>query len=246
MSLTRRDLCIAPPITAPRALALGGLLLLATAAGCKKERPVPPGPSGLPPLPEGAQARQQQPAARPMHAPQDPAAGAMPAGHPPVLKGASEQQAPAAEAPDPNARLSGVIKLSDKLRAKLPKEGTPIFIMVRAAPAGGGRTGGPPLAATKLTAGQWPLRFEVTGADAMLPGVKLQGNVVVTARVDQDGDAMTKQKGDLEGASKPVSLPADKIELVLDTERTEDAGSPLPPGAMGGGRGGGGLPPGHP
>lgn len=242
MSQTRRVLCFAP-----RVLSIGALLLLA-AAGCKKERAVPPGPSGLPPLPEGSQAR-QPPASRPVHAPQDPGAGAMPAGHPPVLKGVSEQQQPAAEPPDPNARLSGVIKLSDKLRARLPKEGTPIFIMVRAAPAAGGKLGGPPLAATKLSAGQWPLRFEVTGADAMLPGVKLQGNVVVTARVDQDGDAMTKQKGDLEGASKPVSMPADKIELVLDTERTEDAGSPLPAGGMGGMPGGGAhgaLPPGHP
>jgi hypothetical protein len=102
---------------------------------------------------------------------------------------------------------------------------------------------GPPLAVQRYTVGAWPMPFELTQDNVMLSGTKLQGKVVLTARVDQDGDAMTKQVGDIEGVSAPVTVPAQGVELVLDQVRTQAAGGPSPTG-MGGG--GGGMPPGHP
>ena len=45
----------------------------------------------------------------------------------------------------------------------------------------------------------------------MIAGTKLAGKVMVTVRVDKDGDAMTKNPGDVTGQSKPVEPPAKKV-----------------------------------
>ena len=42
------------------------------------------------------------------------------------------------------------------------------------------------------------------------------GEVIVTARYDQDGDAMTKQPGDITGQAR-LKLPAANVQIVLDT-----------------------------
>ena len=47
-------------------------------------------------------------------------------------------------------------------------------------------------------------------------GTGFAGDVVVTARYDQDGDALSKQPGDVSGEVK-ATIPADKLDLALDT-----------------------------
>ena len=49
----------------------------------------------------------------------------------------------------------------------------------------------------------------VTGGGVVL-------GVIVTARYDQDGDALTKQAGDLTGQAR-VKVPAEAVALALDT-----------------------------
>lgn len=70
-----------------------------------------------------------------------------------------------------------------------------------------------------------------------MPGLSLRGQVVLSARIDGDEDAMTKQPGDIEGM-QVLTVPATTVELRLDKVRTEAAGSPSPPG-LGAGMGGG-------
>lgn len=155
----------------------------------------------------------------------------MPPDHPPVLQGAQPVPDPAA-APEPGARIQGVLRIADRLRNRV-QPGATIFLAARAFPQAG-----PPLAVKRLVAGTWPLSFDISDADAMMAGTSLRGKVTITARVDQDGDAMTRQVGDIEGVSQPVEVGASGVEVLLDTLRTEAAGAPSPPGL--------GLPSGHP
>ena len=64
----------------------------------------------------------------------------------------------------------------------------------------------------------FPLRYTLTGRHVMTPGTVLSGSVRVSARVDQDGDALSKQPGDLTGAHpKAVRVSGDPIHFTLDT-----------------------------
>lgn len=216
-------------------LSLSGALCAAL-PGCKKEREVPPPPPSLPAQAGGAGQTHENP---------------MPADHPPMLRGHSEgpapgtaaapSAAPAAAPSDPGgATLKGNLALSDKVKDKV-KPGTTIFLVARTAFEGGAT--GPVLAVKKLTTGAWPQPFELSQGDVMMAGMNLSGKVVLTARIDQDGDAMTKMVGDVEGVSKPIDLPKGDVELVIDTVRTTAAGGPSPPNL---GQPSGGMPPGHP
>lgn len=250
MQTVRRVLCVS-------------LLALPLTLGCsKKERQVPPGPPPLPAM--GGNAAQK---GHDVHGGTSTGmgmgmghGGQMPSDHPPILRSRAEEAAagaapampaghgapsemPAAQAGGDGV-VSGTIKLSDKIKDKAPKGATLFLIAKTASEAGIGV--GPPVAVQRYAAGTWPLPFELTQANVMLEGTTLQGKVVISARVDQDGDAMTKQVGDLEGVTKPIVVPAKGIELVLDTVRTQEAGAPSPPNMGGGGMGGGQMPPGHP
>jgi len=84
-----------------------------------------------------------------------------------------------------------------------------LYVIVRVA----GRAGGPPLAVKRLPA-EFPAEFRVTAADSMVPGTPLVPAMDLTVRLDQDGDAMSKQEGDLMGTVGPVAI-GDTIEVVL-------------------------------
>jgi hypothetical protein len=148
----------------------------------------------------------------------------LPPGHPPVAGGPAEGAAPSGmpgmqgTTPgdiqfDPKTVLSGVIKLDPKLKGSV-KEGDVIFLVARQFDPSGVQ--GPPLAVRKLTVGTFPLNFSLDSRDAMLTGTTLSGKVVITARVDKDGDAMTKNPGDVVGQSKAVSPPNAKVVVDLD------------------------------
>lgn len=222
MNKSRRELSGLAGLAACALLAASPLL------GCsKKERSVPPGPPGLPPASAGASAS----GGDRVH---PPTSTAMPADHAQALRGRSEQPT---DSPPPTPAIRGSLNLADNVKAKVPAGGT-IFLIARGILPTGGP--GPVLAAKRLTVGAWPQPFELSANDVMLAGMSLQGKVVLGARVDQDGDAMTKQAGDVEGISAPVEVPATGVVVLLDKLRTESAGAPSPPGM------GGSLPAGHP
>jgi hypothetical protein len=114
---------------------------------------------------------------------------------------------------DPNRRIVGTIKPHAKAKDRLAAGGAVFVIVKKAGPDGA--PVGPPLAVDKLTWQKDELKFTMTEAQAMIGGTELVGDVVVTARYDQDGDALSKQPGDVVGEIR-VKVPADNVTLTLD------------------------------
>lgn len=147
----------------------------------------------------------------------------MPPGHPPIGGsaggGTPDVAAMGIPGPDPNRpinpnnRVKGVIKIHPKAKDRVAAGGA-VFVIVKRAGADGAPQG-PPLAVEKLTWQKDELPFELTEKQAMIAGTELTGDVVVTARYDQDGDALSKQPGDVTGSVR-VKVPADKVTLTLD------------------------------
>lgn len=115
---------------------------------------------------------------------------------------------------DPTHRVAGVITVDPKLKDRV-KSGTAVFVIVKRAGPDGAPSG-PPLAVDKLTWSGDHVAFELTEAQAMVAGTDLTGSVVVTARYDQDGDALSREPGDVTG-QVGVKIPADHVKLTLDT-----------------------------
>ncbi len=115
---------------------------------------------------------------------------------------------------DPTRYVKGVIKIHQKALGRT-KTGIPLFIVVKRADPSGQPTG-PALAVDKLTWNNADISFELTEKQAMVGGTELTGDVVVTARYDQDGDALSKEAGDIVGQAR-VKLPADNVQIWLDT-----------------------------
>jgi hypothetical protein len=115
---------------------------------------------------------------------------------------------------DPKSVISGVLRLDDKVKANV-KEGDAVFLVARQHDPSGAK--GPILAVKKLSAGRWPQAFQLDNRDAMMTGTKLGGKVVITVTVDKDGDAITKNPGDVTGTSRPLDVPSEKVVVTLDT-----------------------------
>jgi len=113
--------------------------------------------------------------------------------------------------PPPEGSVSGVIKVAPAVADKV-KPGDTIYVIAR-----NGATNAA-IAVVRLTApAQWPLPFMLSGSHTMQPGSGLFGKVKVEARVDKDGDAMTKNPGDVVGEVQGlVEVPATDAVITLD------------------------------
>lgn len=125
------------------------------------------------------------------------------------------------QAPDPNRAvdpskfLKGSISTA-KNTAGLVKPGAIIFVSVRPINKATGESLGSPLAVERFDIQSLPVEFHLTGAHTMVAGTAFEGDVMVYARVDSDGEASSKLAGDVEG-SVMASIPAEGLSLVLDT-----------------------------
>lgn len=214
--------------TALRSALLSALLL----AACKETAaptasPVAPGPAtampaGHPgaampphgglgaPSPHGAGGPTSMPAGHgaagmPPHGAGGPTAGpgALPPGHPAVAPG----------------DVRGAVRLDARLAADV-KPGSTLFVMARRdAPAG---QKGMLLAAKKVPvtgAAMFPYAYVLTQDNVMMQGTALDGIVRVSARIDQDGDALSKVPGDVEGVCPaPASVGSSGVDLTLDSK----------------------------
>jgi hypothetical protein len=115
---------------------------------------------------------------------------------------------------DPSHHIKGVIRVDAKAKAHVTNGGA-VFVIAKHVDAAG-KPSGPPLAVQKLTWQNDELPFELSEVNAMVGGTELTGDVVVLAHYDQDGDALSKQPGDVTGQVR-VKIPADGAKLVLDT-----------------------------
>ena len=89
-------------------------------------------------------------------------------------------------------------------------EGAVLFVIARS------QAGGPPLAVKRLPAGPFPLSFEIGAQDVMIAGRPFAGPILLSARVDVDGDPLTRSAGDLAALSElPLEPGARLVGLVL-------------------------------
>lgn len=195
------------------------MLCALTATGCEQKHDVPtaPEPRGLPPISvEQMTDRGALPHAEHPLTTGDPHGGTMPPGHPSGGAAAPGMEAlsPGEIAFDKKTVIAGALQLDAKVKDKV-SAGDVIYLVVRAMPTG--ETPGLILAVKRIEATSFPMPFQLDSRDAMVVGTQLKPPVMVTARVDKDGDAMTKQPGDVTGSATVKSLPLDKLKLNLDT-----------------------------
>ncbi|MFO0727223.1 MAG: zinc ribbon domain-containing protein [Myxococcota bacterium] len=114
----------------------------------------------------------------------------------------------------PGSPVAGTIRLAPGLE---PIKGA-LFIVFRAQ---GSPDKGPPIAVMKIDSPSLPAPFEVGPANVMLEGMPFSGPFDVYARIDADGNAMTREAGDLEmSAPKSGVLPGQRgVEVVIDKRR---------------------------
>jgi hypothetical protein len=89
-------------------------------------------------------------------------------------------------------------------------EGTTIYVIAR--PAGALR--GPPIAAARLSATAFPMRF-VIGPENSMTGAPFPDKALLQARVDFDGDPMTRDPGEPSAILDGVARGATEVRLVL-------------------------------
>jgi tetratricopeptide (TPR) repeat protein len=105
--------------------------------------------------------------------------------------------------------VSGVIDLDASARAAV-RPGAIVFVMLRDASFGAG----PPLAARRLPASSFPLAFEIGQGDVMAGG-QIPDEVLVEARLDSDGDPITRPPSDPYGRQENVKIGTQGLRLVL-------------------------------
>ena len=113
---------------------------------------------------------------------------------------------------DPNAHkndVSGTISMAPGVQAAIhPNAG--LFVFARPE----GVDTGPPLAVRKHGIFDFPFEFEIGQLNTMIEGSLFEGNLTLTARLDQDGNRKSSP-GDIEGFVKVK--PGDKnVELLLN------------------------------
>lgn len=115
--------------------------------------------------------------------------------------------APAAtSAPGAGGGISGTL---DAPGQKLPP-GSTIFVYARSP----GQERGMPLAVTRLSSSTFPVSFQLGAGDSPMGG-GITGPVVITARVDGDGNPATHDPSDLEGRSGTVEPGATGVAIRL-------------------------------
>jgi len=211
-----------------RALVVAAVLAMGLWATSGCERGARSGaPSDLPPLPPAPVSG--EPTAR-AAAPEPTSAGAAlarpsEAERQALRRALGVQASPApdveavADVPDPKDTISGTITLPGANRTRVSR-GDVIFLAAR-------RTSGPPgpgsmVAVQKLQAEDFPMRFSISGRDAMIPGIPFEGRMSITVRVDKDGDALTRKTGDVYGHADGVAVGKQDVTIALDTVQTED------------------------
>lgn len=125
-----------------------------------------------------------------------------------LLAACSKTAAPATTSTSEKV-IRGTVDVKPELKANLAATDT-VFIVARKG------SGGPPLAAKRVNDPKFPLSFELSQKDVMMGG-PFDGEVELTIRVDKDGDAMTKNPGDLFGKGAPgTKVGQTNISVLID------------------------------
>lgn len=124
-------------------------------------------------------------------------------------------------APDPDRPIDASKFLRGTIRAgsqvgDAVKLGAVLFLSAWPIDPNTGDVLGSPVAVAKVVVEKLPMPFELTERDVMTAGTRFDGEVLIRARVDGDGEARTKLPGDVEGSLR-ARVPSQDLDLVLDT-----------------------------
>jgi cytochrome c-type biogenesis protein CcmH len=185
----------------------GGLVAFAVLAACRPEPQPAPAPrptedASLRPLTsrDGGQAASPNAGAVDPHG----SSNSLPPGHPPL--DTAHPPGAAAGPADTGASISGTVDAAPKTKEGI--RGGALFLIARNAKTR------QIVAVRKADSVTLPQKFQLSGADAMVPGTPFEGPLDVTARWSQAGDAMPAP-GDIEGVAKGVAVGAADVKLIL-------------------------------
>ena len=126
--------------------------------------------------------------------------------------------------------IAGKIEMS-KAIAKVKPKGT-LFLTARRI-SDNPNVRGSLVAVKKLPATTFPLEFSMSAADMPFQGGAFDGELTLTARIDQDGDPLSREKGDVHGTLPKVQVGSKDVRLTIDQVQKE-AESLTGPGPGGG------------
>ena len=111
---------------------------------------------------------------------------------------------------DAGEPIRGTLELAAELKGQVPRGG--VLFLVAKSPAGG-----PPVAVQRVPEPSFPLDFEIGPGDRMIQAIPFVGPLLLTARVDADGNASSREPGDLAGAAAaPVEPGATGVTIRID------------------------------
>ncbi len=126
--------------------------------------------------------------------PAQTAEGGLPEGHPPV-----DGNPPATPTPATPAATGPSVRVTLNLDAGARQRTGVLFVIAR------NPAGGPPVAAKRVMASSFPMTVELSAADSMM-GQPLPPTFRLEARLDSDGDAMTRVPTDPSAMQEGVSV----------------------------------------
>jgi len=127
------------------------------------------------------------------------------------MKEQAKNPAPAAAPSAPAAApVSGPsVHVTLTLAGAAPSPNAVLFVIARAS----GQTAGPPAAVKRIAGPTFPLDIDLSAADSMM-GQPLPATIRIEARLDSDGDAMTKNPSDPHAVQDGVAA-GSKVSLAL-------------------------------
>ncbi len=129
----------------------------------------------------------------------------------PAAPGAPSEQGGPPAASSAATPLSGTITLAPEFERKVPA-GAILFLIARK-----GEGGGPPLAVKRVESPTFPMDFTIGPDDRMIEAMPFEGPLQLSARLDADGNAMTRAPGDLQGQATEMQQPgASGVAIVID------------------------------
>ncbi|TAJ78790.1 tetratricopeptide repeat protein [bacterium] len=125
----------------------------------------------------------------------------------------SAKQSKAGSPAPQTQQISGTISVDPKIQSKWDAQAVLFIIAHRA-----GSKAGPPLAVKKIEHPVFPLSYSLGPENVMMQGMPFSGKVLLSARLDKDGNPMTNEAGNLLGEYKknPVEIGSQHVDIVLD------------------------------
>jgi len=118
------------------------------------------------------------------------------------------------------APIEGTIEIAPELAASVPPNAV-VFLMAR------NPTNGALVAAKRIDDPRFPLAFSIGSQNSMSPAAAFAGPLALSVRIDADGNATTRDVGDLLGAAAENHGPGDRgvVVQVAEVQQVEFAAS---------------------